>query len=137
MKIWQKLALVKILLLFFWPTTVFAAMAVTADTDPFSAISLSQIIVMLVVSVLSGVTALVIRLDADYRSNKKIKNIKLFVMSHMLGSLLAGVLAFALAQHNNFSIWWELTTVILASFSGAKFVEKLASIYTDGAKIDN
>ena len=47
----------------------------------------------------------------------------------MLGSWLAGILSVSIAQQNNFGIWAQISIVIAASFSGAKFVEKVSEIY--------
>jgi len=128
----RKIAIAKILLFFLWPMAVSAAVA-TTPPDPFANISMTQVLVMAGVAILSGATALVIRLDSEMkRKATGISRIGLFATSHMLGSFLAGVLMFAISRHNEFSVWWELATVIMASFSGAKFLEKAAEMYTKG-----
>lgn len=130
MKLSQQLALAKLALFCLWPVTVSAAVAIETTRNPFDGVTMIQVIVMGLVALLSGMTALVVRLDQEYKTQrvKKQRKLPLFVASHMLGSILAGVLAFALSQHNAFTVWWQLSFVIAASFTGAKFVERAAGI---------
>ena len=113
-----------------WPLSVTAAVA-SGSIDPFVGITAIHVLVMLIISTLSGLTALTIRLDTELKKfkNRKLPRPRLFVSSHMLGSWLAGVLAVSIAQQNNFGIWAQITIVIAASFTGAKFVEKVSEIY--------
>jgi hypothetical protein len=113
-----------------WPLTVTAAVGVGV-TDQFVGITAIHVLVMLVISTLSGLTALTIRVDSELKKlkNNKLPRPRLFVSSHMLGSWLAGVLSVAIAQQNNFGIWAQISIVIAASFTGAKFVEKVSEIY--------
>uniref|UniRef100_UPI0025F63590 hypothetical protein n=1 Tax=uncultured Xylophilus sp. TaxID=296832 RepID=UPI0025F63590 len=53
----------------------------------------------------------------------------LFCAAHMLGSWLAGTLAFITAQQQVMDVWLGLGLVIVASFIGAKFVEGAAERY--------
>lgn len=124
------LSVLKIVIVLLWPISVSAAV-ITGTTDPFTGITGIQVLVMSIISTLSGLTALTIRLDEALRKlkSKSLPRPTLFVASHMLGSWLAGVLAFAIAQHNAFTIWPQLTIIIAASFMGAKFVEKVSEFY--------
>jgi len=128
MKPLHRLALAKFILLCLWPVTVSAAIAIETTRNPFDGVTVIQVAVMGLVALLSGMTAFVIRLDQEYKTQriKKQRKLSLFAASHMLGSILAGILAFALSQHNSFTIWWQLSFVIAASFTGAKFVEQAA-----------
>ena len=121
-----------------WPLTVSAAV-VAGSIDPFVGITALHILVMVVISTLSGLTALTIRLDSELNKykNKTLPRPRLFVSSHMLGSWLAGVLAVCISQQNNFGIWAQITIVIGASFTGAKFVEKVSEIYIGKVIKDN
>jgi len=114
-----------------WPLTVATATTIAATVDPFVGITTLHILVMLVISTLSGLTALTIRIDSELKKQglEKLPRPRLFVSSHMLGCWLAGVLAVALSQLNSFTIWSQITLVIAASFTGAKFVEKISEIY--------
>ncbi len=129
--------LVKLLLFLLWPLSVSAAI-VTGTVDPFIGITMMHILVMFIISTLSGLTALTIRIDSELKklSSDNLPRPKLFVSSHMLGCWLAGVLAVAISENNSFGIWAQMTIVIAASFTGAKFVEKVSEIYI-GKAINN
>lgn len=131
MAIWQIIALIKIIIFLLWPITVTAAV-ISSNSNPFSEISGLHVLIMTAISTLSGVTALTLRIDAELRKYKdtQLPRPMLFASSHMLGSWLAGILAFALSQHNSFTVWWQIGFVIIASFSGAKFVEKMSELYS-------
>ena len=120
----------KLILFLLWPLTVSAAV-VAGTIDPFVGITTIHVLVMLIISTLSGLTALTIRMDSELKKfkSKKLPRPRLFVSSHMLGSWLAGVLSVSIAQQNNFGVWAQITLVIAASFSGAKFVEKVSELY--------
>lgn len=126
----------KLIIFLLWPLTVSAAV-VAGSHDPFTEITGIQMIVMLGISTLSGLTALTIRIDAELKKteNKELPRPILFVSSHMLGSWLAGVLSVAISQQNNFSIWSQISIVIAASFAGATFVEKIAEMYLVKVKV--
>lgn len=125
------LSIFRLLLLVLWtPTLAMAAMAVTLQK------TLSDVpgLVLLIVaglSTLSGATALVMRIDRELRDKPgtTLLNPALFVSAHMLGSWLAGALAFIIAEGQNFNDWAELGFVITASFTGAKFIETIAEKY--------
>lgn len=125
------LSILKITLILLWPVTVSAAIALNSSNNPFESISGMHVLVMCALSTLSGVTALTLRIDSELRraKNKNLPRPILFASSHMLGSWLAGVLAFAISQHSEFGIWAQITAVIIASFTGAKFVEKASEIW--------
>lgn len=123
--------IIKIVIFILWPVTVSAAVVVGTAQNPFESISGLHILVMCAISTLSGVTALTLRIDAELRKarSKNLPRPILFTSSHMLGSWLAGVLAFAMAQHSAFGVWAQITAIIVASFTGAKFVEKASEIW--------
>lgn len=124
------LNVLKLIIILLWPLTVSAAVA-TGAVDPFIGITGMQVLVMSIISTLSGLTALTIRIDKELNKfkNKSLPRPTLFVSSHMLGSWLAGILAVAISQHNDFNIWTQISIVICASFTGAKFIEKISEIY--------
>ncbi len=130
MGIWQVITIVKLIIFLLWPITLSAA--ALSVNDPFNSITGMHILIMTAISTLSGVTALTLRIDNELKIQKtaNLPRPILFVSSHMLGSWLAGILAFALSQHNEFTVWWQISFVIVASFSGAKFVEKMSELYT-------
>lgn len=130
MSIWYTVTVIKCLIILLWPITVGAAVMVS-PTNPFETLSGLHVLVMCAISTLSGVTALTIRIDAELRAldMDRLPRPALFVSGHMMGSWLAGILGFAISQHNDFSVWWQIALVIVSSFTGAKFVEKVSDIY--------
>ena len=123
-------SLIKLLVIMMWPLSV-AAAVVTGTVDSFSDITTLHILIMLVISTLSGLTALTIRIDSELKTHNidKLPRPRLFVSSHMLGCWLAGILSTAVSQSNQFAIWTQIIILIVASFTGAKFVEKISEIY--------
>jgi len=83
---------------------------------------------------LSGATALVQRIDRELRENegRPLPRPWLFCAAHMLGSWLAGTLAFIASQHPALDVWFKLGMVIVASFAGAKFIEAMTEKYLGG-----
>jgi hypothetical protein len=128
------IAVLKIMLIMLWPISVIAAAAI--PTDPFG-ISGLQVLVMSIISTLSGLTALTIRIDSELKQNQmeKLPRPRLFITSHMLGSWLAGVLAFSLSQQGGVGVWGEIIAITVASFSGARFVESMSEKYLDKVSI--
>lgn len=124
------LVVLKLVIAILWPITVSAAV-VTGAVDPFIGITGMHVLVLSIISTLSGLTALTIRIDSELKKvgNESLPRPTLFVSSHMLGSWLAGVLAVAVSQINNYTVWAQISVVIAASFSGAKFVEKISEFY--------
>lgn len=124
------LTVLKLVIVMLWPLSVSAAV-ITGTVDPFIGITGMHVLVLSIISTLSGLTALTIRIDSELRTagTETLPRPTLFVSSHMLGSWLAGVAAVAISQASEFSVWNQITMVIIASFSGAKFVEKISEIY--------
>jgi cell shape-determining protein MreD len=128
------LVILKLVIALLWPITVSAAV-VTGAVDPFTGITGMHVLVLSIISTLSGLTALTIRIDSELKQaeNSTLSRPTLFVSSHMLGSWLAGVLAVAVSQINNYSVWSQISIVIAASFSGARFVERVSEFYISKA----
>jgi len=124
------LAVLKLVIVLLWPISVSAAV-VTGTIDPFVGITGMHVLVLSIISTLSGLTALTIRIDSELKKaeNATLPRPALFVSSHMLGSWLAGVLAVAVSQQSDFGVWAQISVVIVASFTGAKFVEKMSEFY--------
>ncbi len=130
MAVRYSLAVLKLIIVMLWPISVSAAVA-TGAIDPFTGITGMHVLVLSILSTLSGLTALTIRIDSELKNaeNATLPRPTLFVSSHMLGSWMAGVLSVALSQLNDFSVWSQISIVIAASFSGAKFIEKVSEMY--------
>ena len=110
------------------PSLAIAAVAVATEDDGVAAISLALAGVALLLSTLSGVTALLWRVERELRDqpDKPLLRPWLFAASHMACSWLAGALAFTLSEAQNLNEWWEVSAVIAASFAGATFVQAAA-----------
>lgn len=119
------------MLICLWAPTLSTAAALLVVVDGTVAVPVSLLIVTAMLSSLSGATALVIRIDRELRSTpgQPLPRPWLFAASHMLGSWLAGTLAFMVGQQQKVDVWFALGFVIVASFLGAKFIELMAEKY--------
>lgn len=114
------------LVLFIWPPGV--VMAASVMREGVADVSLALAGVALMLSTLSGITALLWRLERELRAqpSHSLPRPWLLVGSHMACSWLAGALAFALCEAQSLNEWLEVAAVIAASFSGATFVQSAA-----------
>ena len=118
------------LLISLWIPAIAFASTVTLD-QTLHGITLPTLIIIFVLSSLSGATALLQRIDRELREsqNKKLPRPALFAAAHMLGSWMAGCLAFLLCENQNANDWLELGIIVAASFAGAKFIESISEKY--------
>lgn len=113
--------------IFIWPVTVFAAQlsfgADIANSD------LLGVCMTLILSSLSGLTALLAQMKNDYEANGKIDRLWLYATGKMFGSNLAGVIAFFLADMYKMTSASTAVFIIAASFGGTWLLERaLASM---------
>jgi VanZ family protein len=109
-----------------------AALATTVLVlDGSVQIPLAMTVLSTLIASLSGATALVLRIDSELRKapDAKLPRPWLFASAHMLGSWLAGTLAFIMSQQWHSDVWVTLGFVLVASFLGAKFIEAIAEKY--------
>jgi len=120
----------KCLLVALWLPALAIAGTVTLD-QTLDGITLPTLIIVFVLSSLSGATALLQRIDRELRTSvtKTLPRPTLFASAHMLGSWLAGCLAFMLCENQNANDWLELGVIVAASFAGAKFIESISEKY--------
>lgn len=125
-----RLALHALLLAMWTPALAMAATMVTME-QTLQGVTLPVVMVVVMLSTLSGATALVLRIDRElrYSPENKLPRPYLFVSAHMLGSWVAGVLAFILGEGQNYNDWLEMALIIVASFLGATFIERVAEKY--------
>lgn len=76
------------------------------------------VLVLAFIAGVTGLLSLVMRIDSEYRKSKKIPRLGIFVVSHMLGALVASILAFAITQMNANGVWMQIIIIIAASFTG-------------------
>lgn len=117
------------------PLLIFPAFAAGQTTGPvveaLIAIPPALVGITWVLSTLAGATALVIRIDRELSAapDKPLPRPWLFCTAHMLGSWLAGALAFIVGQQQQMDVWLALGVVITFSFTGAKSIEWVAERY--------
>lgn len=116
-------ALWALLFLLWTPTVAFAATVTLQQT--FDGVTASVVAIVAALSSLSGATALVVRIDKELRSvpGATLPRPVLFASAHMLGSWLAGALAFIFGESQDMNDWLELALIVLMSFGGAKVIE--------------
>lgn len=114
------------------PSIAVAGAVIVITIDGGTSIPLSLIIINTFLASLSGGTALVLRIDKELgrEPGKRLVRPWLFCAAHMLGSWLAGALAFLMCQGTAWDVWYRLGFVIIASFLGAKFIELVAEKFT-------
>lgn len=112
-----------------WAPATLASGVIVIDKGVEISAALVGICVLL--SSLSGATALVMRIDRELRASPGQPLIKpaWFIAAHMLGSWLAGCVAFIGAQSAGLDVWLKLSGVVLASFLGARFLEARAEAF--------
>jgi hypothetical protein len=125
---------IAIFMAFLWtPALVFATtLAVTGGEASQLNVPLVLMMATMFVSTLAGVTTLAMRVVAEMRATSALLNPWLYCASHMLGSWCAGVLAFVFSMQQHADVWVLLASVLLASFCGAKGLEKVADMWSRG-----
>lgn len=118
------------MLLAMWLPALAVAGTVTIEKT-FEGMTAVSFMIVFVLSTLSGATALIQRIDRELRESvdKKMPRPTLFAAAHMLGSWLAGTLAFLISEGHDVNDWLELGVIIIASFAGAKFIESISEKY--------
>ena len=113
---------------FLWTPSLAMAAAVASNTNDFSSISWVLASVAMLLSTLSGITALLHRVERELRAQPDHPLMRPWLLSitHMTGSWTAGALAFIIGEAQDMNDWWELAGVIAASFMGATFIQAAA-----------
>lgn len=128
-------AAINALLVVLWMPALAWAGSITLDKT-IASVSPMVLVAVMVLSTLAGVTALLLRIQAELKaSGGPLPQPWLFAAAHMSGSWLAGLLAFAIGEAGNMNDWTELIFVIVGSFLGAKFIEKVAEKYLPSAGV--
>jgi hypothetical protein len=94
--------------------------------DAMRAITGASIVGWLLLSTLSGITALFYRLDRELRrTGQRLPNPGVFVAAHLSGSLTMGALAYLSGEGLGAPGLATAVTIILFSFAGAAALERL------------
>lgn len=121
-----------VLWVFLWTPAVVlaAAIAVTGSNDSPLNVPVALAIATLFFSSLAGVTTLSMRVLTELKAGTgTLSHAWLYCASHMLGSWSAGAFTFLIAMQQQSSVWVLLAAVLLASFIGAKLLERAADHY--------
>lgn len=102
-----------------WPTTCWATAITLGDT--MRDVPHLAWLMVLVLSTVTGMAALLSRLkDADPARPV------LFVLAHMLSSMVAGFLAFLAAEGQGLGDFEEAAAIMVAAYAGAKLMDRLS-----------
>lgn len=122
-----------VVLVMLWTPAVALAATMQNTLDGVSPRVLATVAIL---STLSGATALVLRIDKELRGMEpgtKLPRPVLFASAHMLGSWLAGVLGFFIAEGQKIDGWLGFVVIVTMSFVGAKAIEMVAEKYLASA----
>lgn len=112
-----------------WPTSTYAAVTIL---NTLEGLTWGIIGILFFISSLAGITSLVVRLDREIRrTGKPITAPMLFAAVNMLGAWTAAVFAFFVAEGTSMNDWTELGIILLASFGGARVLEKATDKYLE------
>lgn len=128
-EITQALVAAKAVLLLLWPLTGWAATITFGQK--LSEIPLLAILMTLMLSTLSGLTALLNAMKQEYDKTSEIERLWLFVSSKMLGSNVAGLLMFFAGETYNFADTAQAVAIILAAFGGGPLIERALRFFAD------
>ncbi|HEY8357052.1 MAG TPA: hypothetical protein VIL30_06280 [Ramlibacter sp.] len=110
------------------PSLVMAATMVI-EIEKGASVSLLVVLLSMVLSTMSGATALLLRIDRELAAaapGTPLARPWVFCSAHMLGAWMAGTLAFLMMQRAEVDVYSKLVAVLVASFLGAKFIEMVA-----------
>lgn len=122
------LKLIKLLLVsVIWPVSISVAADTVTKITLESALTMEILLVVFLISTLSGATALVVKLDSDLRADNISKNLFVFFTSNIFGSWLAGMVGFLIAKATGVeNVWNQLLMICLMAYTGARGLEKIS-----------
>ena len=119
------------------PVPVFAGVLLaTGANDSPLAVPPTLLVATMFLSTLAGATTLAMRIVSELKANaeagnpaKALQHPWWTALSHMLGSWLASSFFFLVCMAQQAGVWMLLATVLIAAFSGAKGLEKVADAF--------
>lgn len=119
---------IQVVIYLLWPSTIFAAQVTLSNS--ITGVPIAAWVMVFILSTVSSLAALLSRLKVDTPPR-----LALFVTSHVLGSWLAGLLSFLLAQavkdtygmHDFVSVVF----IALSSYAGATLMDRASSALTN------
>ena len=118
------LTCLKLIIYFLWPTTAWAT-GITLGTT-LTEVPILAWLMVIILSAVSGLAALLNRIKVDAPVN-----LFVFVLAHMMGSLLAGFVTFFMAEGANLPDMAEAPAIALAAYAGAALMDKWAARFVD------
>lgn len=119
----QTLLAAKVTLILLWPVSAWAA-TITFGGQ-ISSIPLLDLLMTLVLSTLMGATSLLHAMKEEYKKAPEIPHLWLFVGSHMLGAIGAGLFVFFAAASAEVRSGYVAGAIMLGSFGGHYFLAKV------------
>lgn len=117
----KDLLALKIFLYILWPVSAVAATVSLGSS--VETISVVSVCVTLMMSSLSGLTALLHQMRKDLMETGEIKHLGLYVTSKMLGSNVAGLLTLFFTE-KSMDPNYQVASIIVAAFGGTVVLEK-------------
>jgi len=124
--VFQLLLMMKVMLYVMWPLTATAAQ-LSFSRSLYQTDVLLDLCLTIGISVLVGLSGLLVHMKTEYLTNAKIDHLWLFVSSKMMCSVTAGVGMYFAADTLQLERSGTVVAIILASFSGTVLLEKGAA----------
>jgi hypothetical protein len=118
----QLLLACKVTLAVLWPASAWAAGI--AFGDDLASIPMLSVLATVILSTVLGATALLHWMIDQYQLNDKIPRLALQVVSRMLSSNAAGLLAFFTVESMNIDRGYKAGAIMLAAFGGAWTIQR-------------
>lgn len=118
-----------VVLAMLWPVSAWAA-TLTLGAQ-MAQTPLLDLAMTLVLSILSGITALLHAMIEQYKQSDTIPRLPLFVSSRMFGSVLAGLLMFFGSSTRGWDPGTQVCAIILASFGGTWFIQRVLQFFVN------
>lgn len=122
------LTCLKLIIYLLWPTTAWAT-GITLGTT-LTEVPILAWLMVIILSAVSGLAALLNRIKVDAPVN-----LFVFVLAHMMGSLLAGFVTFFMAEGANLPDMAEAPAIALAAYAGAALMDKWAARFVDKTQL--
>ena len=108
---------------------VLAATVATLGAGPLVDLQWGMLLMSFIICTLSGVASLLQRISKELGANpgRPLAHPSLFIATNMLGSWVAGLLAYVMGQILHWDVWSALLSMIIASYTGAVFIELVVS----------
>lgn len=130
-------SMIRVLLLALWPITTLAAGASLGAT--LGSITLADYLALFTLSGVSGLVALLHRVRRSLEAaalnetggDRQLIDWRAFAVAHMAAAMFAGGLVFLVCEAGDVNSYLEAAFIAAGSFSGAKYVDRLADGLSD------